>query len=419
MEKVILVGVLYKDDTNPDTQLKELETLVASAGGLAVEKVIQKREAPDPASLIGSGKALELTELVNRWNARCVIFDDELTPTQQRNLEEIVGVKIIDRTRLILDIFANRARTKEGILQVELAQMSYLLPRLTGRGAQFSQQFGGIGARGPGERELEYDRRRVRIKIQHLKKELRRVELERVTQRSKRLEEGIPQIAIVGYTNVGKSSLLNALAQSLNGKTPIYADDRYFATLDPTTRRIRLPCGIWAVATDTVGFISKLPTSLIASFKATLEEIRWANSLIIVSDPTLSEDARQAQDTAVYENLKQLGAANESVIYVFSKADLLTPIEKLNIARGRDCVVISSKTGEGLELLMNRIEATLLAGWPVKEITLKIRDGHLLRQIYALGKVLKFKEAGKTGYTITVQAPKALLEKIKGLTRAK
>ena len=419
MEKVILAGILYEQSSLPqDPNLKELEDLVVSAGGNVITKIVQKREKADPAYLIGKGKAEELAERVWQMGANCVVFDDELTPTQQRNLEEALGIKVIDRTHLILDVFAQRARTKEGMLQVELAQHMYILPRLGGKGTTLSQQSGGIGTRGPGERKLEYDRRSIRSKIQHLKKELEAVKQERQTQRSKRLQEGIPQIAIVGYTNVGKSSLLNCLAAPTDGKAPIYADNRLFATLDPTTRRVHLPSGLYSLFTDTVGFISKLPTLLIASFRATLEEIKWADILIEVSDPTLPEETFSARKKAVDDTLKELSAQEYPRLNIFSKADLLEDHQKRLLEKNYpQHIVISSQTGEGIVNLLQKVEETLMSQWPRQEITLNISDGHLLRYIYSVGKVLKFKEDGKGKYKLTLQAPKSQIAKIRGALR--
>lgn len=424
MENVILVGLISKGDLSGKGNLEELETLAWSAGGLAIEHILQKRETPDPAYLIGKGKTLDLARLAQKHGVHCVIFDEELTPTQQRNLEEAVGVKIIDRTRLILDIFAHRARTKEGILQVELAQNMYRLSRLTGRTQQYSQQWGGIGTRGPGERELEYDRRRVRARIQRLKRELEGVRQERATQRAKRIEEGISQVAIIGYTNVGKSSLLNCLTangpNSIGSKTPIYADNRYFATLDPTTRRVILPSGVPALFSDTVGFISKLPTLLIASFRATLEEIKWADILLEVSDPTLPANTIDKQRASVQQILEEIKVGTTTRIRVFSKADLITSEEKKTlIGSYPDYFFVSSKTAEGVPTLLARLEETLMSQWPTQTLTLKPKEGHLLHWIYSVARVSNFVQASHGKYKITLRAPKAQLDKIKGVLKTK
>lgn len=420
-EKIILVGVAHKTtagQTNAQQaqmSLDELETLTLGAGGHPVKKILQQRERLDPAFLVGRGKAFEVAQLSQRLGARCIIFDDELSATQQRNLENTLKVKVIDRTRLILDIFARRARTKEGILQVELAQLTYLLPRLTGRGTQMQQQTGGIGTRGPGERQLEYDRRRLRAKIQHLKKELEIVRRERLTQRSKRLSEGLLHIAIIGYTNVGKSSLLNRLT---NIAKPIYADDRYFATLDPTVRKIFLPCGLPVLLVDTVGFIRKLPTTLVASFRATIEEAEAANILLTLHDPTITLERYERESAAIETTLKELRLENHPRLEVLSKIDRLTK-SQLNAWRERcpkHCF-ISSQTGEGITAMLTRLQELIMAQWPTETINLRAKDGALLGKIYSVGKVLKFTQNAQGNYSITLQAPKDQLDKIKGLTK--
>ncbi|MBD3271779.1 MAG: GTPase HflX, partial [Elusimicrobia bacterium] len=274
MEKVILVGVSYpkkrnkKNSNHTISSLEELKRLTNTAGGTSVATIIQNREKPDPAYLIGRGKALELFNLSRSLNTKTIIFDEELTPAQQRNLEDITKTKVIDRTRLILDIFARRAHTREGALQVELAQMQYLITRLTGWGRGFSQQLGGIGTRGPGERKLEVESRHMRNRITTLKKELAYLRKHRDIQRKKRTYVPLPTITLIGYTNAGKSTLLNTLSLA-EAEHRVYVDDKLFATLDPTTRRVTLPDDQIVLFTDTVGFIRKLPHSLIAAFHAT------------------------------------------------------------------------------------------------------------------------------------------------------
>ncbi|MBI2069427.1 MAG: GTPase HflX [Elusimicrobia bacterium] len=417
LEKVILVGLLTKKTGFDDDSLDELERLVESAGGAAVKKIIQKRMARDPALLIGKGKTEEIAAMVRRLDIHTVVFDEELTPTQQRNLEEAIGTKIIDRTRLILDVFAQRARTKEGILQVELAQSTYMLTRLSGRGAGLSQQLGGIGARGPGERALEYDRRRIRVKIQNIKKQLAGVQQERETQRAQRLAEGIAQAALVGYTNAGKSSLLNKmLGPHQNGSAAAYADDRLFATLDPLTKRIYLPGGLPLLVTDTVGFIRKLPTHLVASFRATLEEIRWADCLIIVDDPMDSESEIQKRRKAVDTILGEFKVDDYPALRLFTKADLLTPDEKRYLAkRYPEHLLVSSKTGEGFDQLMKRIENLLIGTWPKSKLRIRAKDGHLVSLLYKLGRVIEFKTDRQGDYRVYWQAPAAQIKKLQGM----
>lgn len=421
-EGVILVGYLDKSNwKHADPELEELTNLVHGAGGRVALKVIQKRDSPDPAYLIGKGKTEEIKNLVEQTGVRCVIFDTDLTPTQQRNLETALECKILDRTRLILDVFARRARTKEGILQVELAQHMYLLPRLTGKGGEFMQQSGGIGARGPGERALEYDRRRIRIKIQQLKKELARVVREREVQRRKRVEEGLPRIAILGYTNVGKSSLLNRLITEHKGPDqvtnlePILADDRYFATLDPTTRRIHLTGGMPVLFTDTVGFIRELPELLAVSFRATLEEIKWAQMLLIVSDPTQTPAEMEARRASIAKILSEFKLEDRPRIEIFSKADAVDSHMHKKLERDYPHALwVSSQTGEGIDTLLKTIEKKLIAAWPKETISVRAADGFLLREIYSMTKVLDFQEKGKGFYRILIQAPQEYLFKIKG-----
>ncbi|MCX5783438.1 MAG: GTPase HflX, partial [Elusimicrobia bacterium] len=257
--------------------LDELRRLCETAGGAVLSCVNARVENFNPALLIGKGKADEIAALARENSAKTVIFDEELSPAQQRNLEEIIPAKIIDRTRLILDIFARRAHTREGVIQVEHAQLSYMLPRLTGRGTAMMQQTGGIGTRGPGERQIEYDRRRIKDRLSRLKKEIDLIRRERQIRKKNRDKIPMTQIAIAGYTNAGKSTLLNFLTK---GKAGVYVDDKLFATLDPTTRRVYMPGGKVALFTDTVGFIQKLPHSLVAAFRSTLEEIAQTNAII-------------------------------------------------------------------------------------------------------------------------------------------
>ncbi|MHB2025841.1 MAG: GTPase HflX [Elusimicrobiota bacterium] len=355
-ELAFVVGVGLKGQAERASQsLAELDRLAQTAGARVVDRFTQTLERYNPATLIGSGKASEIGIAAGRMGVKTVIFDMELSPAQQKNLETICKAKIIDRTRLILDIFAGRARTSEGRIQVELAQLSYLLPRLVGSWRGFSQQVGGIGTRGPGERKIEYERRHVQFRIARLKRELERIRNGRNTRRKKRLSIPTPQIALVGYTNVGKSSLLNALTK---GRAGAYADDKLFATLDPTSRRIRLPDGSFAVATDTVGFIQRLPTSLIAAFRATLEEAATADCLLIISDPTVAN--LEAQDSAVNQTLNELGAQSIPAIRAFNKTDSLNPLRKSELHRRYpDRIFCSAITGEGLEEILNQARAIL------------------------------------------------------------
>ncbi|MFC1521746.1 GTPase HflX [Elusimicrobiota bacterium] len=429
MEKVILVGLMPKyGRSNALNSIDELERLAVSANAQIVDKVIQKKERIDPAFLIGAGKARELAKSALINHVHTIIFDEELSPTQQRNLEEVTGVKVIDRARLILDVFAKRARTKEGILQVELAQNTHLLPRLTKRGAQFSQQFGGIGTKGPGERELEYDRRRIRTKIVHLNKRIEKVKKERDIQRKQRIAKEIPQVALIGYTNVGKSSLLNALIASkinsrstLHDQGPVYVDDRYFATLDPTTRRVNFSTrGVWALVTDTVGFIQKLPTALIASFRATLEEIKWASVLLYIGDATRSISAIENEEKEVSRILNELKITNISTLRVFSKIDMLTTHELTRLRKQYpERILISSKTGEGLPEMLKALEEMITNKWPKQIIHMDAKKGAILSELYSLGKVLTFEETRPGTYKIVMQAPPERIIRLKMLGKSK
>ncbi|HVA67524.1 MAG TPA: GTPase HflX [Elusimicrobiota bacterium] len=355
IEKAFIVGVGLKGRTKQSLEsFAELEGLAHTAGARVAGRFFQALERYQSATLIGSGKAAEIAAAAKRSGVRTVIFDRELSASQQKNLEGLIKAKVIDRTRLILDIFARRARTSEGRIQVELAQLSYFLPRLMGSWRGFSQQVGGIGTRGPGERKIEYERRHVQYRIEHLKKDLERIRRERAVRRKKRLSVPVPQVALVGYTNVGKSTLLNALT----GKTQVYADNKLFATLDPTSRRVRLPGGDPAVLTDTVGFILNLPTDLIAAFRATLEEAAAADCLVVVSDPTAAN--LESRDQAVEETLAELGARAVPAIRIFNKADALEPPRAADLERRYpDRLMVSATSGRGLEELLQRIQNVL------------------------------------------------------------
>lgn len=349
----ILVAIERQAQTL-DQDLCELQELVRTAGGDVAATVIQKRNAPSPATYLGSGKVLEVKELVVAHQAQVVIFDDELTPSQQRNLTEQLECRVLDRTQLILDIFAQRARTSEGKLQVELAQLNYLLPRLSSLYTKFERQAGGIGLRGPGETKLEVDRRAVRKRISDLKHELDEVRQHRTIQRANRTREGFPSAALVGYTSAGKSTLLNALAGS-----DVYADPKLFATLDPTTRRTQLPGGRPFLITDTVGFIRRLPHGLVAAFRATLEETVQSDVLLHVVDASSPE--MEEQMDAVMDVLTDLHIQDKPIVTVLNKIDLVPDTSKLRemVANQPDTVYISALTGDGLKQLLLTIERVL------------------------------------------------------------
>ena len=349
----MIVGTDIDKEQNIEETLRELERLVETAGGETVGRIIQRRESPDPSTYIGKGKLEELKTLQMETQATTVIFDDQLSPAQQRNLESTLEVKVLDRTALILDIFAQRARSHEGQLQVELAQMRYILPRLGGKGLVMSRLGGGIGTRGPGETKLEVDRRRIRSKIHDIEEEIKEVCEQRAVHRSRRVQSGLPCVAIVGYTNAGKSTLLNRLTDA-----GVFVEDKLFATLDPTIRMLVLPSGRKLLLADTVGFIRKLPHALIAAFRATLEEVIYADVLMHVIDAGAQD--WQEQSAAVYEVLKELGASNKPIITVMNKTDSLSGharYQKLLWKSGS--VGLSAKDGTGLESLFEALDEVL------------------------------------------------------------
>lgn len=342
-----------------DRSLDELERLLDTAGGVAVARMVQVRQTPESATYIGSGKLEELNELCKAQEAGLVIFDCELTPSQIRNIEDSLegDVRVIDRSMLILDIFALHATTGEGKLQVELAQLKYSAPRLTGRGKDMSRLGGGIGTRGPGESKLESDRRHMKRRINALEEELEKLEKNRQTMRVSRERSGIKKVAIVGYTNAGKSTLLNRLTDA-----GILAEDKLFATLDPTTRRFALPCGEEILLTDTVGFIRKLPHHLIQAFKSTLDEAVCADILMIIIDASDPECREHLQVTE--ELLTELGASGKPTIYVLNKCDCEVADESaLGVqSENADIARISAYTGEGVEEFVNILERKVLDG---------------------------------------------------------
>ncbi len=352
-EKAILIAV-ERQNSDVDDDLRELAELVRTAGGEAVQVVRQKRSAPDPATYLGSGKVEEVKELIAALGADLVVVDDELSPGQARNLGEALERRVLDRTQLILDIFAQRARTSEGKLQVELAQLSYMLPRLSGLYTKFERQQGGIGLRGPGETKLEADRRRVRDRISEVKQQVDQVRKQRGVQRANRSRQGFQTVALVGYTSAGKSTLLNALAGS-----DVYADPKLFATLDPTTRKVLLPCGRSILVSDTVGFIRRLPHGLVAAFRATLEETVEADVLLHVVDASHAE--RDKQMEAVIDVLTDLHIQDKPIITVLNKIDLVKDTYELRerAALTPDTVYISAKTHDGLKQLLITVERVL------------------------------------------------------------
>ncbi len=351
-ERVILVGVSLADSDDAEQSLDELEELACTAGALCVGRILQKREQMHPATYLGRGKTEELKELIWETQADGIICDDELSPAQIGNLKDELDVKIMDRTLLILDIFAARASTSEGKIQVELAQLRYRQSRLTGLGTSLSRLGGGIGTRGPGEKKLEMDRRLIKGRISQLTKELKEVKRHRQLTRESRARSRIPVIAIVGYTNAGKSTLLNYLTGA-----GILAEDKLFATLDPTTRNLKLPGGQEVLLTDTVGFIRKLPHHLIEAFKSTLEEAKYADLLLHVVDA--SNPQMDQQMHVVYETLRELEASDKPVITAFNKRDRFEGEYAPRDFQAESTAFISAKTGEGVDALLSCVEDVL------------------------------------------------------------
>ena len=352
-ERAVLVGLnadcFRADQTATDETLEELEALLETAGGFCTGKILQNRHTPDSHSFIGEGKAQEVRMLVEATQSTMVVFDNELSPGNIRALEEIIGVTVLDRSALILDIFAQRAKTKEGRLQVELAQYKYLLPRLSGMGKSLSRQGGGIGTRGPGETKLESDRRHIRERINRLQNDLEQVRQVRMVQRERRMKNSVPVVAIVGYTNAGKSTLLNQLTDA-----GIPANNRLFDTLDTTSRQLTVSDNLEVILTDTVGFIAKLPHHLVEAFHATLEELQYADLLLHVIDA--SDENRQEHIAVVEKLIRKLAKEDTPVLQCYNKADL---VEKTDIPIGEDVVAISAKSGMGMEALKQAIEKAL------------------------------------------------------------
>lgn len=406
-ERAILIGMEWgRNDSlwTVDDSLEELKQLADTAGATVIKKFIQKRPKPDPAFFIGRGKVQELALYAQQENIDLCIFDDELSPAQQRNIESVMGIRILDRTALILDIFAQRARTNEGKLQVELAQLQYTLPRIMGKGLMLSRLGGGIGTRGPGETKLEVDRRRIRDRIAFIKDQIEKVKAVRSLHRSKRKKNNVFEVSLVGYTNAGKSTLLNTLTNS-----DIYAKDQLFATLDPTTRQLTLPNKQEIIITDTVGFIQRLPHQLIAAFRSTLEVVTEADLLVHVID--VSHELYKEQAAAVHEVLKEIGAETKPVITVYNKIDKLPPDSKLadRLALKEDTVCISAAKKLNLETLQQMIESHLKS--KAVEVTLCIPYAETAKaaQLHETANVLE-QEYTENGAVMRVILPVEDLE---------
>ena len=381
-ERAVLVGLnadcFTQAQTATDETLEELDALLETAGGFCTGKVLQNRHTPDSHSFIGEGKAQEVRMLAEATEATMVIFDNELSPGHIRALEEILGVTVLDRSALILDIFAQRAKTREGRLQVELAQYKYLLPRLSGMGKSLSRQGGGIGTRGPGETKLESDRRHIRERIARLQTELEQVRQVRAVQRERRMKNSVPVVAIVGYTNAGKSTLLNQLTDA-----GIPANNRLFDTLDTTSRQLHVSDNLDVILSDTVGFIAKLPHHLVDAFRATLEELEYADLLLHVIDS--ADPDREAHIRVVDSLITKLAKPGTKVLRCYNKADLVSPED---IPIGEDVVKISAKKGEGMDALLQAIENALGHSRHHVVVTLPYSMGGMVDTLHSGAQVL-------------------------------
>ncbi len=382
IEKAVLVGLnadcFSPEETASDESLDELEALLETAGGVCTAKMLQNRHTPDPHSFIGEGKAEELKTLLENTDANMVVFDNDLSPSQIRALEELTGATVLDRSALILDIFAQRAKTAEGRLQVELAQYQYLLPKLSGMGKSMSRLGGGIGTRGPGETKLETDRRHIRQRIDKLKEELAQVGKTRAVQRERRIKNAVPVVALVGYTNAGKSTLLNQLTDA-----GIPANDRLFDTLDTTTRKLRVSDHLEVLLSDTVGFIAKLPHHLVEAFKATLEELQYADLLLHVIDA--SDPQCQAHIAVVDRLIAQLARPETPVLRCYNKVDLLEDMR--NFPVGEQNIPMCARNGVGMDELLFRIEQTLTGALHHVTLLLPYSEGGAIAALHEQAQV--------------------------------
>ena len=399
-ERVILLAVSTEDTAQAEDSLDELEELVATAGAVTVDRMIQNRENIHPGTYLGKGKIEEVKERLWETGATGVVCDDELTPAQLRNLEEALDTKVMDRTMVILDIFASRANTREGKIQVELAQLKYRAARLVGLRSSLSRLGGGIGTRGPGEKKLEMDRRLIHERIGQLKRELEDVKRHREIQRSRRGSSGIPAAAIVGYTNAGKSTLLNRLTGA-----GILAEDKLFATLDPTTRNLEMPDGQKLLLTDTVGFIRKLPHHLIEAFKSTLEEAKYSDIILHVVDA--SNPQMDMHMHVVYDTLRQLEVKDKVMITVYNKLDRIAEPVRLKDMSADYQVRISAKNGDGLDTLMDTLSQVLRSQRVYLEKTYGYHEAGKIQRIRRSGQLLS-EEYAEDGIRVKAYVPAAL-----------
>ena len=414
-ERALLVGLGLKraphlpGHSSSETareSLEELGELARSAGAIVTGSVLQMREAIDPASVVGLGKLDEIRAEAEARQAPLIIFDRELTPVQQRNLERGVDRRVIDRTQLILDIFARHARSREGQLQVELAQLNYLLPRLAGAGPELSRLGGGIGTRGPGEQKLETDRRRIRQRVQRIGAAIETLRRQRALRRNARQSVPLGTVALVGYTNAGKSTLFNALSRS-----EVLVSSKMFATLDPTVRAVRLPSNRRVLFSDTVGFIRDLPKGLLAAFRATLEEVQQAALILHVTDVSNAHHAEH--DAEVEKVLAQLGVSDRPRLHVFNKIDRLDPETREAMSASNGNVYVSGLEGTGLDQLLRRVDETMAVD-PVQRLrfSIPLADGRKLALVHGLGRVLH-SELRDSTMVIDAEVPESLIRRLR------
>ncbi|MCI5937880.1 MAG: GTPase HflX [Eubacterium sp.] len=397
-ERVILIAVDLEDGSSVEESLDELQELAETAGAETVGRLIQKRDRFHPGTYIGKGKIDELIQMIAMTDADCVVSDDELSPAQITNLQDALQVKVIDRTVMILDIFADHASTSEGKMQVELAQLRYRSSRLVGLHSSLSRLGGGIGTRGPGEKKLEMDRRLIKDRISILNRQLKEVVQNRDTQRKQRSRNHMPSVAIVGYTNAGKSTLLNTLTQA-----NVLEEDKLFATLDPTTRVLELEKGQKFLFTDTVGFISKLPHALIRAFRSTLEEAKYADMILHVVDASNPQHENQMQ--VVYETLRELGVQDKPVLTAFNKIDRLEQTgEHFKDLHSQDTIMISAKQNRGLDQLVEKVDQILSGGLISIEKVIPYSEAGVIQQIREHGK-LEVEEYREDGIYIKASVP--------------
>ena len=404
IERVILVGVQLDDDDDAESSLEELKELADTAGAVTVGKVIQPRDSFHPATYVGKGKLEELRVLIDQLDATGIICDDELTPAQLKNLEDELATKVMDRTMVILDIFAAHATTSEGKIQVEMAQLKYRMTRLAGLGTTLSRLGGGIGTRGPGEKKIETDRRIIRDRITRLSRQLKEVSSHREITRQQRSENSVMTAAIVGYTNAGKSTLLNRLTDS-----DVLSQDKLFATLDPTTRMLKLTNKEKILLTDTVGFIRKLPHNLIEAFKSTLEEARYSDIIIHVVDCSNPDMDRQIK--TVYDTLQQLEVKDKIVVTLFNKCDKLQDIPVLKDLNARYTINISAKTGEGLEKLDEVLQEIIRESRIYIERCFGYNEAGKIQLIREHGQLMK-EEYTQDGIEIQAYVPQSVYGKL-------